>query len=126
MAFLPFLFFFYKFSWQSYQEAKPVESPPQPKFVIKHRNKNDTQTLKAPSSPQSLHQSLPKKIQLIDQNGDHIELITEEAHDGEYDTDDTEEDHEFTVIVEDTDQVGWSADCLNKSWKQNLKKVSRI
>jgi len=86
------------------QEAKPVESPPQPKFVIKHRNKNDTQTLKAPSSPQSLHQSLPKKIQLIDQNGDHIELITEEAHDGEYDTDDTEEDHEFTVIVEDTDQ----------------------
>ena len=42
----------------------------------------------------------------IDQNGDHIELITEEAHDGEYDTDDTEEDHEFTVIVEDTDQVG--------------------
>ena len=46
--------------------------------------------------------ALPRKIQIIDENGEKIELITQE-NDGEFDLDNTDEDHEFTVIVEDNE-----------------------
>ena len=44
-----------------------------------------------------------EEIQLIDENGEKIELITQEAE-GDFDTgDETDEDHEFTVVVEEND-----------------------
>lgn len=85
------------------QEAKQVKMGiPQPKFVTKPGIR--------PTQPKPLlkedttKQALPSKIQIISQNGEKIELITQESE-GEFDTgDETDEDHEFTVIVEDNDE----------------------
>jgi len=45
-------------------------------------------------------QVLPKNIQIIDQNGEKIVIMDQDATDEDYDTD-CEEDREFTVIVEE-------------------------
>ena len=56
-----------------------------------------------PGPPSPPAASLPKKIQIIDENGEKIELITQESE-GDFDTgDETDEDHEFTVVVEEND-----------------------
>jgi len=47
-------------------------------------------------------QPLPKNIQIIDQNGEKIVIMDQDAADEDYDTD-CEEDREFTVIVEEDD-----------------------
>ena len=85
---------------------------PQPKFVTRPSTKNDPRPEPVPRinaiskgnvSLQQAPSSLPKKIQIIDENGEKIELITQEAE-GDFDTEDeTEEDHEFTVVVEEND-----------------------
>ena len=87
---------------------------PKPKFVTRPSTKNaprpepvpQAQVTTVSKSVVSLQQSpssLPKKIQIIDENGEKIELITQEAE-GDFDTEDeTEEDHEFTVVVEEND-----------------------
>jgi len=85
---------------------------PQPKFITRPSNKNDPKpepvprinsTSKENVSLQQAPSPLPKKIQIIDANGEKIELITQEAE-GDFDTEDeTEEDHEFTVVVEEND-----------------------
>ena len=82
----------------------------QPRFVtkpsMKHYQKPEPsiQLLKGEGTTvQRAPRSLPKKIQLIDENGEKIELITQEAE-GDFDTgDETDEDHEFTVVVEEND-----------------------
>jgi len=48
-------------------------------------------------------QSLPKNIQIIDQNGEKIVIMDQDATDEDYDDTDCEEDREFTVIVEEDD-----------------------
>jgi len=45
---------------------------------------------------------LPKNIQIIDQNGEKIVIMDQDAADEDFDTD-CEEDREFTVIVEEDD-----------------------
>ena len=47
-------------------------------------------------------QPLPKNIQIIDQNGEKIVIMDQDAADEDFDTD-CEEDREFTVIVEEDD-----------------------
>ena len=82
----------------------------QPRFVtkpsMKHYQKPEPsiQLVKGEGTPvHRASRSLPKKIQLIDENGEKIELITQEAE-GDFDTgDETDEDHEFTVVVEEND-----------------------
>merc|ERR1719282_1835214 len=82
----------------------------QPRFVTKPSLKNyqrpapSIQVVRGEGTPvQRAPRSLPKKIQLIDENGEKIELITQEAE-GDFDTgDETDEDHEFTVVVEEND-----------------------
>lgn len=81
----------------------------QPRFVIRPSLKNyqrpapNIQVVREGSPVQRAIRSLPKKIQLIDENGEKIELITQEAE-GDFDTgDETDEDHEFTVVVEEND-----------------------
>ena len=82
----------------------------QPRFVTKPSMKHypkpepSIQLLKGEGTAvQRAPRSLPKKIQLIDENGEKIELITQEAE-GDFDTgDETDEDHEFTVVVEEND-----------------------
>ena len=82
----------------------------QPRFVIRPSLKNyqrpaqSIQVVRGEGLPvQRATRSLPKKIQLIDENGEKIELITQEAE-GDFDTgDETDEDHEFTVVVEEND-----------------------
>ena len=80
----------------------------QPKFVTKPSTKHDPK----PQQPAQVRlreepsaSSLPKNVQIISENGEKIEFITQE-NEGEFDTDDTDEDHEFTVIVEDNDEEG--------------------
>ena len=88
------------------QGGKPVMVQ-QPKFVTKPSTKHDpkpapiTQIIRE----EPVQTSLPQKIQIIDQNGEKIELITQESE-GDFDTgDETEdEDHEFTVIVEENNE----------------------
>jgi len=55
-------------------------------------------------------QSLPKNIQIIDQNGEKIVIMDQDATDEEYDDTDCEEDREFTVIVEEDDEDEESMD----------------
>ena len=80
----------------------------QPRFVTRPSMKNyqrpNIQVVRGEGTPvQRAPRSLPKKIQLIDENGEKIELITQEAE-GDFDTgDETDEDHEFTVVVEEND-----------------------
>ena len=82
----------------------------QPRFVTKPSLKNyqrpapSIQVVRGEGTPvQRAPRPLPKKIQLIDENGEKIELITQEAE-GDFDTgDETDEDHEFTVVVEEND-----------------------
>ena len=88
---------------------------PHPKFVTRPSTKNDLRPepvhrintiSKENLSLQQAHaqSSLPQKIQIIDENGEKIELITQEAE-VDFDTgDETEEDHEFTVVVEENDE----------------------
>lgn len=94
------------------RESGKQPSIPQPKFITRPRKKNDPRpepvprinsTRKENVSLQQAPSALPKKIQIIDENGEKIELITQEAE-GDFDTEDeTEEDHEFTVVVEEND-----------------------
>ena len=89
------------------QEGKPVMVQ-QPKFVTKPSTKHDPKP--APVAQiireDQIQTSLPQKIQIIDENGEKIELITQET-DADFDTgDETDEteDHEFTVIVEENNE----------------------
>ena len=86
------------------QEEKPVVVQ-QPKFIVKPSTKNIASAkIQEQVIATEAKSAITNKIQIIDQNGEKIELITQE---GEFETDgdDTEdEDHEFTVIVEDNDQ----------------------
>ena len=94
------------------RESGKHSSIPQPKFITKPSKKNDprpepvTRINSSSDRNVSIQQapsSLPTKIQIIDENGEKIELITQEAE-GDFDTEDeTEEDHEFTVVVEEND-----------------------
>ena len=84
----------------------------QPRFVTRPSLKNhqrqeqstDIQVVRGEGKLVHRASSLPKKIQIIDENGEKIELITQEAE-GDFDTgDETDEDHEFTVVVEENDK----------------------
>ena len=75
---------------------------PGPKFVVKQGvGKNDPKPMTTPEQEQV--KTLPSKIQIINQDGQKIEILTQESE-GDFDTDEADEDQEFTtttVIVED-------------------------
>jgi len=82
----------------------------QPQKIEKFRISNDDASLESIQQIQLLEdedielsnspQSLPKNIQIIDQNGEKIVIMDQDATD---DDTDCEEDREFTVIVEEDD-----------------------
>ena len=86
------------------QDGKPVVvqsklgSKPQPVQQIQLISGEDLQQVGGAVG----NSAMANTIQIIDQNGEKIELITHSGA-GAFDTD-TEEDHEFTVIVENNDE----------------------
>ena len=117
------------------QSTNTIRSPPgpkipQPKFVTRPSSKNDPRPEPVPRiktiskenlSLQQAQSSLPQKIQIIDENGEKIELITQEAE-VDFDTEDeTEEDHEFTVVVEEND--AGEVTTITKDIRDDDKKV---
>jgi len=85
----------------------------QPTKIDKYRISQDDQNFETIQQIQLLEdedivhsqsrQVLPKNIQIIDQNGEKIVIMDQDATDEDYDTD-CEEDREFTVIVEEDDE----------------------
>jgi len=84
-----------------------------PQKIEKYRISQDDQTYETIQQIELLEdedidqsqsrQVLPKNIQIIDQNGEKIVIMDQDATDEDFDDTDCEEDREFTVIVEEED-----------------------